>query len=61
MNGADYRTLRSFYDQKRGGAVSFSWTHPAEGIVFNVRFKGEIKGASQSHDYYNVTVTLEQV
>jgi phage-related protein len=61
MKGADYRILRSFYDQMHGGALSFMWPHPTEETLFDVRFKGEIKGTSQSFDFWSVTVTLEQV
>ena len=31
LNGADYRTLRNFYRQTSGGALSFNWVHPREG------------------------------
>jgi phage-related protein len=61
MRGADYRVLRSFYDQMRGGSLSFDWQNPAELIFFNVRFKGEIRSRNQSADFWNVNVTLEQV
>jgi phage-related protein len=61
MRGADYRALRVFFEQMRGGTLNFNWTHPAENLVFNVRFKGEIQADEQSYDFWSVTVSLEQV
>ena len=61
MRGADYRALRVFYVQMRGGSLSFDWLHPAEVEVFHVRFQGEIRSRNLSHDYWDVEITLEQV
>jgi phage-related protein len=61
MWGADYRILRSFYEQMRGGALAFIWTHPTEGVSFEVRFRDTIRASNQSYDYWNVSLTLEQV
>ena len=61
IKGADYRVLRTFYDQIRGGALSFNWTHPIENKVFEVRFKGEIQSDTQHYDYCSVDATLEEV
>lgn len=61
MRGVDYRLLRAFFVQMRGGALDFNWTHPAENIVFKVRFNGEIKATNQSYDFWSVTLNLEEV
>ncbi|MDR1977216.1 MAG: hypothetical protein LBQ42_00620 [Synergistaceae bacterium] len=61
MRGADYRTLRSFYKQMKGGALSFNWTHPRDGTTFEVRFRGALNSKHTIMDCYNVTLTLEQV
>ena len=61
MKGADYRTLRNFFVEMRGSAKSFDWKHPAEGSTFQVRFNGEIDSNNQSYDYWNVSVSLEEV
>lgn len=61
MRGADYRALRGFFVQMRGGSLNFNWTHPAENSVYDVRFKGEMRGDEQSNDYWSVTCSLEQV
>lgn len=61
MRGADYRTLRNFYTQMRGGALSFRWTHPREGKVFEVRFQGQMNGGHTVMDCWSVDCTLEEV
>jgi phage-related protein len=61
MNGPDYRALRAFFEQMRGGSLNFNWTHPAENSVFDVRFRGEMQADEQSYDYWSVSCTLEQV
>jgi phage-related protein len=61
MRGADYRTLRAFYKQMKGGALSFNWTHPRDSAAFEVRFKGALNSKHTVMDCYSVTLTLEQV
>jgi phage-related protein len=61
MRGADYRVLRNFFAQMYGGSLSFNWTHPTENTVFNVRFLNEIRASNQSYDFWNVSMTLEEV
>jgi phage-related protein len=61
MRGADYRVLRDFYKQMKGGALSFNWTHPRDGTAFEVRFKGAFNAKHTAMDCWNVTLTLEQV
>jgi phage-related protein len=61
MWGPDYRTLLDFYRQMKGGALSFSWTHPRNDTTFEVRFKGELNAKHTVMDFWNVALTLEQV
>jgi phage-related protein len=61
MRGSHYRSLRAFYVQTRGGALSFNWTNPTEGATFEVRFKGNIVSRHTVMDCWSVTLTLEQV
>jgi phage-related protein len=61
MGGSSYRTLRSFYQEARGGSTSFMWTHPTEQLSFTVRFNSEIESSNQSYDYWRVTVSIEEV
>jgi phage-related protein len=61
MRGADYRGLLAFYRQMKGGALSFNWMHPRNGATFEVRFKGSLNAKHTAMDFWNVTLTLEQV
>ena len=61
MRGADYRILKAFYKQMRGGALSFAWMHPTDLITYNVRFNGELKADNQSFDFWSASATLEEV
>lgn len=57
----DYQTLRAFYYTQKGGALSFSWTHPTERVTFTVRFSGDLSGKAAPMGVYSVTLTLEEV
>jgi phage-related protein len=61
MRGADYRTLRTFFRQMKGGALSFNWTHPRDKTAYEVRFKGSLNSKHTAMDCWNVSLTLEQV
>ena len=61
MRGADYRALRDFYASVFGGALSFNWTNVKENATFNVRFKGDLTARHTVMDFWNVSLTLEQV
>lgn len=61
MRGADYRLLRAFFIQMKGGSLSFGWTHPRESTTFEVRFRGDLSGRHTVMDCWNVTLVLEQV
>lgn len=61
MRGADYRLLRVFFEQARGGTLDFGWRHPRENAIFRVRFEGPITGCHTVMDCWNVTLTLRQV
>jgi hypothetical protein len=61
MRGADYRTLRNFYKQMKGGSLSFNWKHSRENVLHEVRFKGPFSAKHTIMDHWNVTLTLEQV
>jgi phage-related protein len=61
MRGDDYRTLRTFYKQMKGGALSFNWTHPRDDDTYEVRFRGVLNSKHTVMDCWNVTLTLEQV
>lgn len=61
MRGADYRLLRAFFEQVRGGALVFGWRQPRENKVFQVRFVGPIIGRHTVMDCWSVTLNLEEV
>lgn len=61
MRGAHYRTLRAFYEQMRGGSLSFAWTHPLENTTFEVRFVGKLSARHTVRDCHSVTLSLEEV
>jgi phage-related protein len=64
MVHADYQTLRTFYDARRGGSETFTWTDPETTTVYTVRFKG---GLSASYfglgatKLWDLSLQLEQV
>jgi phage-related protein len=61
LRGAHYTTLRNFYKQMMGGALSFNWTHPLEGTTYEVRFKGTFSPRYNIKGFRNISCTLEQV
>lgn len=61
MVSADYQTLLTFYYGRRGGALSFVWTHPTGNETFTVRFVGDLSGKAAPMGVYSVTLTLEEV
>ena len=58
---ADYAALRSFFDSKRGGSTSFSWTNPLDNGMHTVRFSGELTAKTTERDFLNISVKLEEV
>jgi phage-related protein len=61
LRGAHYPTLRNFYKQMSGGALAFNWTHPRDGTTYEVRFRGQLSSRYNVLDFWNISVTLEQV
>lgn len=58
---SQYEILRDFYMNQKGGSLSFSWPNPMNGVMFTVRFVGELTAKTTELDFYAVTVKLEQV
>ena len=46
MSRADYSTLRSLYDGKKGTLTSFTFISPIDGLQYTVRFAGEMKASA---------------
>lgn len=67
MTNDHFSALRSFYDRMRGGSVSFTWTSPANGITYIVRFGGKISAeiaawnTDETPKYWAVRASLEEV
>ena len=61
LRGGNYRTLRNFYVAKKGGSLSFSWTHPIENITITVRFNGDLTAKFTEKDCWSVSLQLEEV
>lgn len=48
LSETEKNTFQNFYNAQRGGAASFSYTHPTSGVVYTVRFK---KDSMPNFDY----------
>jgi len=59
--GADYRTLRTFYEVQKGGSLSFTWNNPLENQNFIVRFNGNLTAKYTDSDCWNITLKIEEV
>ena len=63
MNSTDFASLKSFYQQMRGNALEFIWTHPNEGAeannTYRVRFDGNMDWKLSNLGYYEVSITLK--
>lgn len=64
----DYNKLRAFYQQTRGGALSFEWTYPADegneysGQKFTVRFTdSELSFQLVELNLWSGSITLSEV
>lgn len=65
ITDAQKQTLQAFWDTKKGGSASFTYTHPTLATDFTVRFKGApnyiYKGHGTSYAWDVTDVVLEQV
>ena len=50
-----------FYGSVYGGSLPFNWVNVKDNATYNVRFKGELKARHTVMDFWNVSLTLEQV
>ena len=64
LSQAQRVTLQSFYDSKRGGSDSFTWTDGTSGTEYTVRFGSELifKRAmpGSDHRWNTEQITLEE-
>lgn len=60
---ADKNTLKSFErNTVRGGSDSFTWTNPADGVQYTVRFLGTVKyKMSVNKNLWDISFVLEEV
>lgn len=58
---ADKQTLENFYQQLRGGADAFTWTHPVYGTTHTVRFTKPIKFEYVFYNHWNAEIELREV
>lgn len=62
ISETDYRILKAFWDRKRGGSVSFTYTHPTSGETLTVRFAETLKasyagmGLTRLWDVHGITL-----
>ena len=65
LSSADVSTLDTFFtDTAKGGAVSFTWTHPMTAVDYTVRFKEdtlEWETPTGGSDKRSVRFTLQEV
>lgn len=67
ISDADKTTLQTFWDDHKGGASAFNWTHPISGAVINVRFSPDMKlsfkrtGYGENHRWDSDTIELREV
>lgn len=57
----EYQVLTDFWDKVCGGSLEFQWTHPVTGVVYTVRFAGDINFHLASHDLWEGEITLQEV
>ncbi len=65
LSASDLSSLKSFYNQCYGGAISFLWTDDDSGTTKNVRFVSDLKfkqvAENHSGKLYEVQIGIEEV
>lgn len=61
MPTADKEALRTFWGETLGGSTAFSWTHPVDATVHQVRFASVPKVKLKTQDRWTVDVVLREV
>jgi len=61
MSSTDKEAVENFYIQQKGGAGSFSWTHPLTNNTHTVRFAEPPKFENVVRDFWNITIKLREV
>ena len=65
ISEADRQLLEAFWDTKKGGSVSFTWTMPTSGAEITVRFEDKMKfvykGFGGNHRWDVAGVKLKEV
>ena len=57
----EYLLLKNFYIEQKGGGLLFSWMHPYTKNEYLVRFNGDFKAKNSERDYWNISITLDEV
>ena len=63
MGQTEYEACRTFYESRKGGSESFTWTNPADGVEYTVRFQEfspEYIGPGPGRRF-NLKIKLKQV
>lgn len=67
LSNAEKDSLQSFWNDRKGGAGAFNWTHPVSGQTINVRFAPDMElefertGYGTNHRWDSSEITLREV
>ena len=61
LSTTEMGTLDTFENTVKGGADSFTWTHPMTGVVYSVRLDGTIKFSPTHDNRWDAEFTLDEV